>query len=174
MDASTAPALAIAALLVLAGAQKVVDPTMTVGALRALRLPGSPLLVRVGAAAEAALGAAALTVGGPVLWALVALSFLAFAAFVSAALRSGTMIGSCGCFGREETPPHWSHVALNLALAGTAGWLAAAFPGVVLDELADHPGAAVGVGITAAVAVYLLHAAFVVLPRTLADTRSTG
>src|SRR5690606_18072277 len=101
MDASTAPALAIAALLVLAGAQKVVDPTMTVGALRALRLPSSPLLVRAGAAAEAALGAAALTVGGPVLWALVAISYLAFAAFVTAALRSGTMIGSCGCFGRE-------------------------------------------------------------------------
>ena len=167
MAALTAPALAVAALLVLAGAQKVLDPTMTDGALRALRIPSSKALVRVGAAAEALLGAAAITVGGPVLWTLVAVSYLAFAAFVTAALRKGTMIGSCGCFGREETPPHWSHVALNVVLAGIAG-AAATLDHPVLDELADHPGAAVGVTVTAGVAVYLLYAAFVVLPRTLA------
>ena len=34
--------------------------------------------------------------------------------------RRGTMIGSCGCFGREETPPHPSHVVLNLVLAAVA------------------------------------------------------
>lgn len=166
MAALTAPALAVASLLVLAGAQKVLDPTMTVGALRALRLPSSPVLVRTGAAAEAVLGAAALTVGGPILWGLVALSYLGFAAFVGAALQKGTMIGSCGCFGREETPPHGSHVVLNVALAGTAALLAARGP-VAVDELAAHPGTAVGVVITAAVAVYLLYATFVVLPRTL-------
>src|SRR5690606_17575640 len=168
VDALTAPALAVAVLLVLAGAQKVVDPTMTVGALRALRLPASPLLVRVGAAGEAALGASAIVVGGPVLWGLVGASYLAFAVFVTAALREGTMIGSCGCFGREETPPHWSHVALNVVLAGLAGLLATRFDGAALDEMTAHPGASVGVVVTSAVAVYLLHAAFVVLPRTLA------
>src|SRR3546814_12878959 len=117
MPALTLPALVLAALLALAGAQKVLDPTMTVGALRAMRLPSSPLLVRVGSAAELVLGVAAIVVGGAVLWWLVAASYLAFAGFVLAALRKGTMIGTCGCFGREETPPHWSHVALNVVLA---------------------------------------------------------
>ena len=42
VPALTGPALVAAALLVLAGAQKLLDPTMTVGALRALRLPSSP------------------------------------------------------------------------------------------------------------------------------------
>src|SRR3546814_7851889 len=90
---------------------------MTVGALRAMRLPSSALLVRAGSAAELVLGVAAIVVGGAVLWWLVAVSYLAFAGFVLAALRKGTMIGTCGCFGREETPPHWSHVALNVVLA---------------------------------------------------------
>src|SRR3546814_14242722 len=110
MPALTLPALVLAALLALAGAQKVLDPTMTVGALRAMRLPSSPLLVRVGSAAELVLGVAAIVVGGAVLWWLVAVSYLAFAGFVLAALRKGTMIVTCGCFGREETPPPCSPV----------------------------------------------------------------
>ena len=106
MSALTAPALVAAGLLVLAGAQKVLDPAMTVGALRALGLPSAPALVRVGAATEMVLGASALSTGDPALWVLVAVSYLAFALVVVAAIRKGTMIGSCGCFGREDTPPH--------------------------------------------------------------------
>ena len=104
MSALTGPALVVAALLALAGGQKVLDPTMTVGALRALRLPASAGSVRTGAGFELALGVTSIVVGGAALWALVALSYLAFAAFVVAALRNGTMIGSCGCFGRDERP----------------------------------------------------------------------
>ena len=48
MPALTGPAIVAAALLALAGAQKLVDPTMTVGALRALHLPSSAWLVRAG------------------------------------------------------------------------------------------------------------------------------
>jgi hypothetical protein len=83
------------------------------------------------------------------------------------ALRKGTMIGSCGCFGREETPPHWSHVVLDLALAGVAAGTGLASPGAPLDALADQPGAAVLVVALAALSLFLLHAAFVELPRTL-------
>jgi len=171
MAALTGPALVVALLLALAGAQKLIDPTMTVGALHALRLPSSPLLVRVGSAAELALGIAAVVVGGAALWWAVAASYLAFGAFVVAALRHGTMIGSCGCFGREETPPHWSHVALDAGLAGVAVLTAQRSPGSPLDALADDP--AVGVAVTAlsAVALFLLYAAFVELPRTLAAGR---
>jgi hypothetical protein len=171
VPALAAPALVSALLLALAGAQKLLDPTMTVGALRALRLPSSPLLVRAGSAAELALGASALAVGGAALWWLVAASYLAFAAFVVAALRQGTMLGSCGCFGREETPPHATHVVLDLGLAGLAAATAVRSPGSVLEALADHPRTAAGVVALAAVALFLLYAAFVDLPRTLAAAR---
>lgn len=166
MPALTGPALVAAALLALAGAQKVIDPTMTVGALRALRLPSSPLLVRAGSAVELALGVVAIAVGGAALWWGVAASYVLFAAFVTAALRHGTMIGSCGCFGREDTPPHWTHVVLNLALAGLATATGLRSPGAPVDALVDHPGTGVAVVGLAALALYLLYAAFVELPRT--------
>jgi hypothetical protein len=167
VPALTAPALVAAALLALAGAQKLLDPTMTVGALRALRLPASPPIVRIGSAAELVLGVAAAVVGGSALWWGVAASYALFAVFVVAALRSGTMIGTCGCFGREETPPHPSHVLLNLALTAVAvgAALTAAAP---LEALVDHPGAGVLVGALAGLSLHLLYAAFVELPRTLA------
>jgi hypothetical protein len=145
---------------------------MTVGALRALRLPSSAALVRVGSLAEVALGTAAISVGGSVLWWLVAASYLAFGAFVVAALRRGTMIGSCGCFGREDTPPHWSHVALNLGLASVAVGVAARAPEAPVEALADHPGTGVVVVLLAGLALYLLYVAFVELPRTLAAGRA--
>jgi hypothetical protein len=110
-------AVAAAAVLAIAGAAKLLDPTMTVGALRVMGLPSAPWLVRIGSAAELALGVVAVVVGGAVLWGLVAVSYLAFAAFVIAALASGRPIGSCGCFGRDDTPPTWWHVVLNVAAA---------------------------------------------------------
>lgn len=174
MPALIGPALVAAALLALAGAQKLVDPTMTVGALRALHLPSSPLVVRAGSAAELLLGVSAVMVGGSVLWWLVATSYVAFGAFVVAALRHGTMIGSCGCFGREDTPPHATHVVLNGALAAVAGAVAVRSPGAPVDALGDHPGAAVAVVGLAAVALYALRAAYVDLPRALAAAREVS
>ncbi len=168
MPALTAPALVAALLLALAGAQKLLDPTMTVGALRALRLPASPAVVRAGSAVELALGVAAVAVGGAALWWAVAASYQAFSALVVAAQPKGPNIGSCGCLGREDTPPHPSHVVLNGGLAGLAIATALASPAAPLDALTDHPGAAVGVLALSAVALYLLHAAFVELPRALA------
>ncbi|MDQ2650823.1 MAG: hypothetical protein M3Z03_14905 [Actinomycetota bacterium] len=111
------PALVAAAVLAYAGGAKVLDPTMTVGALRAMGLPSSPTLVRVGATAELILGVTAVAVGGSALWLLVALSYAAFTAFVMVALRSGRPIGSCGCFGRDDTPPAWWHAALTASAA---------------------------------------------------------
>jgi hypothetical protein len=171
MPALSGPALVAAALLVVAGAAKVVDPAMTVGALRALRLPSSPTLVRAGAAAEVVLGLTALAVGGPLPWALVALSYLGFGAFVVAALRAGTMVGSCGCFGREDTPPHPLHVGLDLALAATAAAVAVGGTGSLLGALADAPGEGAVVVALSALAVFLLYAGFVDVPRTLVRGR---
>ena len=167
MPALTGPALVAAALLVVAGAAKVADPANTVGALRAMRLPSSSTLVRCGAAVEAAIGVTAIVVGGAVPWALVAASYLAFAVFVVAALRAGTMIGSCGCFGHEDTPPHPVHVALDLVLAGVAA--SAAVQGLVpAAAIADDPGQGVVVVVLAGLSLALVYAAFVDLPRAWA------
>jgi len=170
MPALTGPALVSALLLAVAGAIKAVDPAMTSGALRALRLPSSPTLVRAGAGAELVLGVAAVTTGAPAAWWLVAVSYLAFVTFVVAALRAGTMVGSCGCLGREDTPPHPVHVVLDIALAVVAA-AAAAREIAPLDAIADAPGqGSVVVGLSV-LAVVLVHATFVGLPRSLGHPR---
>jgi hypothetical protein len=171
MPALTGPALVAALLIAVAGAAKVADPTMTVGALRALGLPSSPQLVRTGAAAELALGLLAVVVGVPALWWLVAVSYLAFAGFVVAALRAGTVVGSCGCFGREDTPPHVIHLVLDLALAGVAAAAAVRDIGAPLDAILDDRGQGVIVAGLSVLAVFLLLAAFVDLPRALVQAR---
>jgi hypothetical protein len=166
MPALTAPALVSALLLAVAGAMKAVDPAMTSGALRALRLPSSPMLVRAGAGAELVLGVAAVTTGAPAAWWLVAVSYLAFATFVVAALRAGTMVGSCGCLGREDTPPHPVHVVLDIALAVLAA--AAAVGGIApLDAIADAPG-------QGSVVVGLSVVAVVLVPRSSASHGHSG
>lgn len=119
------PALVAAAVLAYAGGAKVLDPTMTVGALRVMGLPSSRSLVRLGATAELALGVSAVVVGTAVLWWLVAASYLGFTAFVVAALVSGRPIGTCGCFGRDDTPPAWWHAALTALAAVVAAAYAA-------------------------------------------------
>jgi hypothetical protein len=116
----SAPLAVAAVVLVVAGALKVVDPVPAVGALRQLGLPAGNGSVRAVAVVEVAVGAAALVLAGPVPAALVAISYLAFTGVVIAALRAGTMISSCGCFGRDDTPPDASHVLVNLALAAVA------------------------------------------------------
>jgi Methylamine utilisation protein MauE len=144
---------AAALLLLAAGAAKVADPTRTAGALAARggAWAVGPAAVRAGAAVEAVLGAATLVVGGPVLAAAVGLSYAGFAAFVAGALRSGTPVGSCGCFGRSDTPPRVRHVAVDGALAA-AGLVGAA---VGADPLVGAPLAAVAAAVVLAGASYL-------------------
>jgi hypothetical protein len=167
MPALTGPALTAALLLVFAGAMKAVDPAMTAGALRALGLPSSKILVRAGAAAELLLGLLAVIAGWVAVWWLVAASYVAFAAFVVAALRAGTMVGSCGCFGREDTPPHLLHVVVDVGLAASAAAAAVRDLGAPLDAIADAPGEGLVVGGVSVLAVALVYAAVVNLPRAL-------
>lgn len=171
MPAILGPALVSAALLALAGAQKLLDPTMTVGALLALHLPSSPTLVRAGSAVELAIGAGAVAIGGSVLWALVALSYVVFSVVVVAALRSGTMLGTCGCFGRDETPPHATHVGFNLGLA-VASAVAALAGRAGIEELPAPILPRLGVGGLLVLALVLVYACYVELPRLFAAASS--
>jgi hypothetical protein len=140
----TAVVGAAALLLLAAGAAKAADPSRTAGALAAVLgrpVPAAPAVVRAGALAEATLGAATLVAGGRLLPALVGLSYAAFATFVVAALRAGAPVGTCGCFGRADTPPRPLHVAVD------AGFAAAGLAGAVvgLDPLLSAgPAAIVG------------------------------
>jgi hypothetical protein len=141
---------AASVLLLAAGAGKAVDPTRTAGALAALGWPSSPAVVRAGAVAEAGLGALGLVVGGTVVAALVAVSFAGFTVFVAAALLSGTPVGTCGCFARDDTPPRPLHVAVDALLAGGAALAAATDP----VALVDAPAAAWPLAALVAVAAY--------------------
>lgn len=164
MPALLGPALVAAALLALAGAQKLLDPSMAVGALRALGLPSSPALVRAGSLAELLVALAAVVVGGAPAWVLVGASYLAFLLFVRAALRRGTPIGSCGCFGRADTAPHEVHLALNGILAASALAAAATLDRAPVDSMADNPRGAVLIGLMAAAAATVAYLAYTQAP----------
>ena len=132
VDALAGPYLAAAALLVLAGAQKLRDPKPLVRALRSvgLRLPAP--VIRAAAAAELALGVAALTTRSALVAAGVAASYAAFTGFVLLARAKGGVLASCGCFGKADTPPTRTHAAvtggLALAAAGCAGAVTITLP----------------------------------------------
>jgi hypothetical protein len=143
MDALAGPYLASAALLVVAGAGKLRDPQPLVRALRSVGLAAPPSAVRALAAGELALGAAAVAAGTRLAAVGVAASYALFTAFVLRALARGGVLASCGCFGRADTPPTRTHVALTAALAGIAAAVAVRPLGPLPELLARQPGAGV-------------------------------
>jgi hypothetical protein len=119
-DLLAGPFLATAGLLVAAGLPKVRDPLPLVRALRAAGLPGHRTAVRGFALGEVALGAWALVAPGRVVAALVAAAYLLFTAFVGLVLARGGILGSCGCFGKPDTPATRTHLVLTASAAGVA------------------------------------------------------
>lgn len=117
MHALAGPYAAAAVLLAVGGLSKASRPAPTVGALRALALPSRPVLVRVLGVFEVGVGVTALAFDSQVAAGMVAISYLAFAGFVVLALRRGTAVGSCGCFGRADTPPTLTHLVINVGAA---------------------------------------------------------
>ena len=81
------------------------------------------------------------------------------------------MVGSCGCFGRKDTPPHPIHVVVNVALAATAAAAAVRDVGAPLDAIADAPGRGWVVAGLSVLAVVLLYGVLVDLPRALRQPR---
>ena len=158
MDAATAPYLAGALLLVAAGLAKAVEPLSLVRALRAAGLPvRAPLLarwVRVFAALEAALGGLALVRPGTLPAIGVALSYAGFTAFVLRALRSGSPLASCGCFGKTDTPPTPGHAAVTAVIAVAA----------VLIALGGAAPRDLPLAVVSAVLAYLTYLALAMLP----------
>ncbi len=120
MGVLAGPFLAASLLLLLAGLSKIMDPTPLVRAGRSVGLPLPAAAVRVLAAVEAGLGVTAVLTGSRVAAALVALSYLGFTGFVVLARRRGGVLASCGCFGKVDTPPTRTHIAVTAVLATVA------------------------------------------------------
>jgi hypothetical protein len=116
-DLAAGPYLAAAGLLLVAGVPKLSDPLPLVRALRQSGLPGSRPLVRAFALAEVAVGLWAVVAPSRLSAALVAAAYLLFTAFV--------VLGSCGCFGKPDTPATRTHAALTAAAALAAAAVAA-------------------------------------------------
>jgi len=110
-------------LLAASGVAKALDPNPTRGALKAARLPSSSAAVVLLGLAELLAVIAGIAIGGPWLAPAAAL-YLGFTVFTLAAVRGRIPVQSCGCFGREDTPPTWFHVAYNVVATLAIGYLA--------------------------------------------------
>jgi hypothetical protein len=172
VEALSGPVLVLTALLALAGAFKVRRPAATVGALRAMHLPSRPGLVRALGAIEVVLGVAALVTGARAWLALAAAAYLAFAAFVAAALLSGSPLQSCGCFGQRDTPPSVVHLALNVTAAVVLLIAAAGELPKPVDVLADQPWHAAPFLLLVLISVQLCYLVLTALPAVLTPIRA--
>jgi hypothetical protein len=176
MGAWAGPFLVAALLLTVAGALKAYDPATTAGALRRAGLRVPPMAVRVGGVVEGVVGVTAIVTGGPIAAALVAVSYLLFTGFVLVALVRHLPIGSCGCFGKIDTPPSVIHVVLNVGAIVTATAVALGPGGGVGDVLADQELLGLPFLLFVATATYLAFLSLTTLPqlRSLEAPRSTA
>lgn len=156
-----------AALLLISGGTKLVDPDPTTGAMRAAGLPASRWVVTALGLWEICAGALAVGVGGRIGGLALFVTYASFAGFIAHALRNDLPIQSCGCFGRTDTPPSLAHVGVNLLAAGSGVWLAVVGGGDLVSTLTSQPlGGVPYIGFVA-VGVYALYLLLAELPKTL-------
>jgi uncharacterized membrane protein YphA (DoxX/SURF4 family) len=157
-------------LLAASGVAKLVDPEPTTGAMRSARLPASNLITYILGTAEVVVAVASLAVGG-VAVAGAAVLYGGFTVFTFAATRKRIPLQSCGCFGRDDTPPSLIHVFFNLA--ATASLLALAPIGAnPIDWALPALQLALYLGFTA-IGVYVSYLMLSSLPQLL-DLSSTS
>lgn len=133
------PAAAIfSLLLILTGVAKLRRPNDTARALRSMNTPMPRVTTIVIAVAEVIVGTGALVFGSSLLFVVQAFLYAGFLAWVVSALVKGVPIASCGCLGREDTPPYWGHVILNgiAVAASTAAAISGQIPVASFPELA--------------------------------------
>jgi hypothetical protein len=155
-------------LLGLAGIAKVVDPQPTSGALAAAHLPSQVWLVRMLGLLELAAAVVGLAVGSVAAFS-GALLYLGFAAFTLAAVRGDRPLQSCGCFGREDTPPTWIHFGFNTVSALSLA--AVALRGAPTIPWNGQTGEVIGYLAFAGLGVFAGYLMLTALPQTLAVSR---
>jgi hypothetical protein len=167
-DAIAGPLAAAAALLAIAGVEKIRRPVPTIDALRALGLDAPPLSARALGVVELAIGLGCLAAPSLVaLDAALAALYAGFAGFVALLLLRGVEDVSCGCLGAEESRPSVVHLALNLACAGIGVAAVVAGPRDLPQVLSDTPLAGAPFVLAVATAAYLAYKAMTLLPRAL-------
>ena len=162
MAPASAPVLAAALLLIIAGLGKVRRPSYTVGAIKSVGVRVKARSVLLLGFVEMAIGVSAFVGSGPAPSALIGLSYLGFTTFLVLALRKGGAVSSCGCLGRPDTPPTRTHALVTAALA-VAALATAASGGVDVRDLAWSTTDAALLAFTAMV-TWLAWLAFAVLP----------
>jgi hypothetical protein len=151
-------------LLMIAGAQKLIDPSSTSGALRAAGLPGAYIVVRGLGLAEIVVAGAFLIFGGELSAWGGALFYGGFAGFVGYALVRDLPLQSCGCLGSVETPPTRVHFVMNL-IAMAVMVMAAIIPiGPLGGLVGQEVRTVIPFVLFTGVVVYLLYALLTVLP----------
>ena len=166
--AQAAAAIALG-LLVASGIAKLVDPSPTTGAMRAAHLPSSNLASRLLGTVEVIVAGVSLVVGGAILW-MAAILYLAFAAFTFGATLKRIPVQSCGCFGREDTPPTGIHVVYNTG-AFVALWSLAVTNTAPIDWTTPMTEVLLYLGFTA-IGVFTSYLLLARLPQLLQLTRS--
>lgn len=164
----------VAALLVGSGFGKVRDPAPTQGALAAASLPATRVAAMGLGAVEIVAGMFALLAGGPAAALAVAVIYAGFTVFVAVALVRELPLQSCGCFGREDTPPSLSHIAIDLlAAAGAAAYAFGGAPSLP-SVIADQPAWGIPYLAFMAIGVYALYLILTELPRLGAIARGSA
>jgi len=114
-------------LLIITGVAKIVSPHDVEKALAGLGLPRIPYGGAIVGVVEVTVGSAAFF--SPMARLIQGVLYLVFAVWVFVALRLDVPLASCGCLGRDDTPPSWAHFALNLIGASVTVTAAVGGPG---------------------------------------------
>lgn len=162
VEVLTPPLLMAAALLVLAGAPKLVRPHAAARALAGVGLPERPLAVRGLGLAEVAAGASVIAVGGPLPALAAGLLYLGFTGFVAFAIARGGQ--SCGCLGSDDTPPTAVHLVIDGSLAVVALLASTASPASLADLIEGQPMLGLPLVAFLALGVWFLQLALATLP----------
>lgn len=133
-------------LLILTGVAKIRSPHDVARALGQLGLPTRLFSGLVIGLVEVIVGASALFLEPALI--VQGVLYLGFAVWIVLALRSEVPLASCGCLGRDDTPPTWGHLVMNLIAAAFS--LAAAITGPIevsggLEGVATLTVVAIGV-----------------------------
>jgi hypothetical protein len=146
------PFLVACALLVFSGATKVVHPSGTRLAARAIGLPSSRLAVVALAIVEIGLGVGGAAFGRAVALGVAACYALLTFTVVRLLRRAPTV--PCGCLGSSSSTASPTHVVVN-GVAAVAATLAATQP-APLDGFSGGPVAVVALGVLLALSVSLV------------------
>lgn len=158
-------------LLGASGVAKMIDPDPTTGAMAVARLPSSNTISRMLGAVEIVVAVAALAVAGWVALVAAAGLYLAFAVFTFAAMLNRIPLQSCGCFGREDTPPTAIHVSYNIGAA--LGLASLPIMGLAPLDWTMPMTSLLLYGVFAVIGVYASYLLLARLPRLLELARSS-